>query len=795
MRRLNYIIKKVKSEGENLSLDLTVLFVLEGSMTVRYLDDQILMKKEDILLISPGISFKISDVQEALCAEALYSPALLADTVGNRKLNLYADSTRDSMHSYQDLRSIFHELTGEYAADDHLSNAAIDASLLKLLDCLIEHYQMSEDPLYARNESDTRMQEITQYVIHNINGEINLSELAEEMYVSTSTLSRLFHKNTGMYFSDYVNKLRVRQSLGLLRHSDQNLTRIAMTCGFPSSSAFNRSFKKETGMTPSQYRQQTQSEAEKRRREREEEKQIREHLREKNNQTDMPGIYIDAADSQKKTYQKVWGKVINIGSLYDLTRANIQQHVLYLKEQLHFPYIRTWNIFSTKLNFSDGITPNQYNFDMIDQALDFLIQNQLKPFLDLGRRPDTAIRNDRSSVYRNEEYVYFRSRKNWENAVSAFFSHIVRRYGMDEVSAWIFELSRDPDHTLKEQKMYEDPHYHYFHPWSWFYRQARLQIPAAMIGGMSSLVDHDRSFLDNFFAECRENNCVPDFISFSLFPYEFNGPEDDADSEHTATQDKYYEAKQIRYIRSLIDKNGLEDKKLFITEWNTFISNRNYLNDSCFRSAYLVQKVSELWDEADLLAIMAGSDWVSSYMDTTGLLNGSIGLLSKDMIRKPAFFAIQFLNRLGKYFIGKGEHYIATMQDNGDLYILCFYFSWFQRNHLMQSENIDLKKNRQAVFSDEKPLDLRVQIDNCKWEGKYFVKRRILNRASGDILNEWGNFQYENDLSPQDIQYLQEITAPQIFLEKKAVDADHRIELTISLEPQEVSLFHIYPAR
>lgn len=793
MRRLNYVINRALSGKEELRLDLTVLFILEGSMTVRYLGDLIVMQKEDILLISPGISFKIINTREVLYAEALYSPALMSDIAGDRKLNLYADSTRDSMHSYQDLRSIFYELTDEYSANDHQTSAAIDSSLLKLLDCLAEHYQMSEDPLYARNENDARMREIIQYVIHNISGEINLSSLADEMFVSTSTLSRLFQKNTGMYFSDYVNKLRVRESLGLLRHSDQNLTRIAMICGFPSSSAFNRSFKKVTGMTPSQYRQQTQAQADERRREREEERQIREHLKEKNYLRDIQEIYIDAADKQKKTYKKVWGQVINIGSLYDLTHSAMQQHVLYLQAHLHFPYVRTWNIFSTKLNFSDGSTLNQYNFDMIDQALDFLVHHHMKPFLDLGRRPDTAVRNDRSAVYRNEEYIFFHSRKNWENAVSAFLSHIIRRYGEDETSGWIFELSRDPDHTLEEQKMYADPHYHYFDPWSYMYRQIRLQIPAAMVGGMSSLVDHDRTFLNNFFARCREDNCVPDFISFSLFPYEFNSPEDGADSGDTAIQNKYYEADQIRYIRRVMNENGLADRKLFITEWNTFISNRNYLNDSCFRSAYLVQKVSELWSETDLLAIMAGSDWVSSYMDTTGLLNGSIGLLSKDTIRKPAFFAIQFLNRLGKYYIGKGEHYIATMQDNGDLYILCFYFSWFRRNYLMQSEDLDLKKNIQTDFSDEKPLDCRIQIDNCKREGAYFIKRRVLNRTSGDILNAWGNFQYESDLSPQDIRYLQEITTPQIFLEKAAVGADRRMELNISLEPQEISLFHIYP--
>ena len=66
--------------------------------------------------------------------------------------------------------------------------------------------------------------------------------------------------------------------------------------------------------------------------------------------------------------------------------------------------------------------------------------------------------------------------------------------------------------------------------------------------------------------------------------------------------------------------------------------NRNYLNDSCFRSAYLTAKTVELWGMTDMTAVMGGTDWVSNYIDTNKVLNGGVGILTKDTIGKPAFY-------------------------------------------------------------------------------------------------------------------------------------------------------------
>ena len=128
---------------------------------------------------------------------------------------------------------------------------------MKLLDCLIENYQLDNKAEALKlSENDLRMQQIFQYVHNNFQYGVNLSKLAEQMYVSTSTLSRFFKKQTGIYFADYVNQTRIRYAMQELLYTEKNIMKIAVDCGFSNASVFSKLFKDIYNMTPSDYREQ-----------------------------------------------------------------------------------------------------------------------------------------------------------------------------------------------------------------------------------------------------------------------------------------------------------------------------------------------------------------------------------------------------------------------------------------------------------------------------------------------------------------------------------------------------------
>mgnify|MGYP000271953125 CR=1 FL=1 len=84
--------------------------------------------------------------------------------------------------------------------------------------------------------------------------EVELKEIADQVHVNASYLSSLFKKETSMTFSQYLNMIRLHQSVKLLKMTDLSLEQVAMSCGFASQSYYIRAFKQHYGETPGKYR-------------------------------------------------------------------------------------------------------------------------------------------------------------------------------------------------------------------------------------------------------------------------------------------------------------------------------------------------------------------------------------------------------------------------------------------------------------------------------------------------------------------------------------------------------------
>lgn len=87
--------------------------------------------------------------------------------------------------------------------------------------------------------------------------ELTLDKIADELNLSKSHLSRLINKELQTSFPDYINGLRIKEAQYYLKHPDfsnYTLVAIGLEAGFASKTTFNNTFKKVTGMTPSEFR-------------------------------------------------------------------------------------------------------------------------------------------------------------------------------------------------------------------------------------------------------------------------------------------------------------------------------------------------------------------------------------------------------------------------------------------------------------------------------------------------------------------------------------------------------------
>lgn len=84
---------------------------------------------------------------------------------------------------------------------------------------------------------------------------LTLNQLSELSGMPTRDISRCINLVASMSFNDYINHLRVERIKQMLKSDNKsNLTDLAFAVGFSSKAAFNQSFKKITGMTPSDFR-------------------------------------------------------------------------------------------------------------------------------------------------------------------------------------------------------------------------------------------------------------------------------------------------------------------------------------------------------------------------------------------------------------------------------------------------------------------------------------------------------------------------------------------------------------
>ncbi len=84
---------------------------------------------------------------------------------------------------------------------------------------------------------------------------LTLAAIAQEAGVHPVHVARSFRRFTGCTFSDYVGQTRLRRAFDLLVTSRHSIVDVAYECGFADHAHLCRTFKRTTGLTPTEFRQ------------------------------------------------------------------------------------------------------------------------------------------------------------------------------------------------------------------------------------------------------------------------------------------------------------------------------------------------------------------------------------------------------------------------------------------------------------------------------------------------------------------------------------------------------------
>ena len=133
---------------------------------------------------------------------------------------------------------------------------AIRSNISLLMLQLLRAFPLGHDR-WSR-EKTVHLEQITtvmHYIDTHYSQKLSLSELSEVVHMSPSYLSHIFSKTTGFSLWDYIISRRIDQAKQLLLSTDRKILDIAFECGFQNSVHFNKCFRSQTGLTPSEYRE------------------------------------------------------------------------------------------------------------------------------------------------------------------------------------------------------------------------------------------------------------------------------------------------------------------------------------------------------------------------------------------------------------------------------------------------------------------------------------------------------------------------------------------------------------
>ncbi|MFC4025604.1 helix-turn-helix domain-containing protein [Oceanobacillus longus] len=147
---------------------------------------------------------------------------------------------------------LIHRISEKYAYEIELTNQI--ARLYQLNDEMVDDYA-NVIQSNALNKYSKVTQKVIEHLVSFFDKQIDKNELAELTFTNLSHLSRKFKQETNMTITGYQQMLRINKAKYLLKSETISIEEIAWIVGYDDSSYFTRVFKKETGYTPSYYRE------------------------------------------------------------------------------------------------------------------------------------------------------------------------------------------------------------------------------------------------------------------------------------------------------------------------------------------------------------------------------------------------------------------------------------------------------------------------------------------------------------------------------------------------------------
>ena len=258
-----------------------------------------------------------------------------------------------------------------------------------------------------------------------------------------------------------------------------------------------------------------------------------------------------------------------------------------------------------------------HDFASVDRVLDLLLDTGLRPIVELSFMPRDLARDPDATVFDYRAIISPpRDLGRWAALVGDLVTHLADRYGRDAVRGWAFEVWNEPNLCL----FWSGAQSEYLQLYEATARAVKAVDPAFRVGGPATAAV---GWIDDLLAYCQVNAVPLDFIATHTYG---NPPLD------------------LRPITARFERSDLP---LWLTEWGVSSRKGVEISDGVWPAPLVASGMRSAAGRIDALSYWVASDHFVELGEAPALFHRGFGLLTIGNLRKPRFWALAMLERLG----------------------------------------------------------------------------------------------------------------------------------------------------
>jgi xylan 1,4-beta-xylosidase len=470
---------------------------------------------------------------------------------------------------------------------------------------------------------------------------------------------------------------------------------------------------------------------------------------------------------------------LSVGSDYPgtLIRDDSQAQLKTAVDELGFRYIRFHAIFHDVLGTVVRADNGQliYDWKQIDRLYDDLSAKRIKPFVELGFTPK-ALATSRNSIFYWNGNTSHPDPAGWHDLVSAFIRHLEARYGREEVRTWYFEVWNEPNLSGfwegADQKAY-------FDLYDLTSKSVKDVDPALRVGGPATA---GAAWVPEFLAHVKQSGAGVDFVTTHAYGVDGGFLDEDGKSDTKLSASADAITGDVRRVRQEISASAFPGLPLFFSEWSTSYTPRDAVHDSYISAPYILSKLKACQGQVQGMSYWTYSDLFEEPGPPSASFQGGFGLLNREGVRKPAFFAYKYLHALeGESITTDDPQSILATQD-GNFTAVIWDFEQPQ-------QTVSNRPFFTKVVPAHPAAPVRLQVTHLTPGAVYHLRVYRTGYRANDAYSAYLEMGAPRDLSAAQVAHLADLTRDSPEKERVVNSGTAGVvEVTISMKSNDVVL-------